>query len=138
MNHYGKEEDLASDFGTEEDTNFCWVNYFINKSGNNFFCRVEESYINDQFNLYGLNTQVPYYDQALDLIMDIEDDDEYSEDHQELIENDADVLYGLIHSRYIVTNRGLQAMFEKYRNRDFGECPYVYCAQRALLPVGMT
>merc|ERR1712083_946728 len=44
----------------------------------------------------------------------------------ELIENDADVLYGLIHSRYIVTNR------------DFGECPYVYCSQTALLPVGLT
>jgi len=134
-----KEDEMHSEFDSHDDsTNFNWVNYFLSKSGNSFFCRVDESYINDSFNLYGMIQQVPYYDAALDLICDIDEDEEYSEEHQELIENDADVLYGLIHARFIVTNRGLQAMFEKYKNREFGECPYVYCNNKPLLPCGLT
>jgi len=133
-----QEDEMNSDYDTAEDANFVWVNYFLQKPGHNFFCKVDETYLHDNFNLYGLNQMIPYYDQALDLICDIEEDDEFSEDHQELIENDADVLYGLIHARYIVTNRGLQAMFEKYKYREFGECPYVYCRNKPLLPVGLT
>jgi len=134
-----KEEEMHSEFDSHDDsTHFNWVNYFLSKAGNNFFCRVDESYINDSFNLYGMVQQIPYYDAALDLICDVDEDEEYSEEHQELIENDADVLYGLIHARFIVTNRGLQAMFEKYKHREFGECPYVYCNNKPLLPCGLT
>lgn len=132
------DDEMNTDFDSGEDANFCWISYFLSKSGNNFFCKIDEPYIHDSFNLYGFIQQVPYYDQALDLMCDIDEEEEFSEDHQELIENDADVLYGLIHARYIVTNRGLQAMFEKYKYREFGECPYVYCNRKGLLPTGMT
>ena len=72
---------------------------------------IDEDYIQDDFNLTGLNSLVPYYDYALDMILDVEVaiDEGLTEEQQEVVESAAEMLYGLIHARYLVTSRGVQA-----------------------------
>ena len=42
------------------------------------------------------------------------------------------------YNSYIVTNRGMHAMYEKYRSAAFGRCPNVFCQGQPVLPVGLS
>lgn len=117
----------------------------------------------DRFNLTGLNTEVQYYQHALDLVtdaFDLECDDKM----RDAVEKSARHLYGLVHARYIITTRGLARMvwpgflvflflgmwrancnlfsaaqqLEKYKKADFGKCPRVMCNSHPLLPMGLS
>lgn len=52
------------------------------------------------------------------------------------MESSAELLYGLIHQRYIITRQGMQQMVEKYEQGHFGVCPRVYCNSQFTLPCG--
>ncbi|XP_077235129.1 casein kinase II subunit beta-1-like isoform X2 [Tasmannia lanceolata] len=131
-----EESDVSGSDG--DDTS--WISWFCNLRGNEFFCEVDDDYIQDDFNLCGLSSQVPYYDYALDLILDVESShgDMFTEEQNELVESAAEMLYGLIHVRYILTSKGMSAMLDKYKNYDFGRCPRVYCCGQPCLPVGQS
>ncbi|KAG5411405.1 hypothetical protein IGI04_007724 [Brassica rapa subsp. trilocularis] len=138
--------DDESDTDSEEESDVSgsdtsWVSWFCNLRGNEFFCEVDDDYIQDDFNLCGLSSVVPYYEYALDLILDVESShgEMFTEEQNELIESAAEMLYGLIHARYILTTKGLAAMvLDKYKNYDFGRCPRVYCCGQPCLPVGQS
>jgi casein kinase II subunit beta len=52
--------------------------------------------------------------------------------------NQAKELYGLIHSRFITTSKGLALLREKYLNGVYGHCPRILCDKQILLPVGLS
>lgn len=55
-----------------------------------------------------------------------------------VIESSAEMLYGLIHQRYICSRAGIQQMSEKYDLGHFGVCPRTNCNQTRTLPVGLS
>ncbi|PGH30909.1 casein kinase II subunit beta [[Emmonsia] crescens] len=149
-----------------------WIASYCSLMGHEFFAEVSEDFIEDDFNLTGLQSQVPWYKEALELILDVEPE-EYEEDEEDddedededavlgddrppsyrragerkharvasdlsVIESSAELLYGLIHQRYITSRPGIQQMLEKYELQHFGVCPRVYCNGCKVLPVGIT
>lgn len=93
-----------------------WIQWFCSIEDHQFYCQVDRDYIQDQFNLYGLSKLFDNYNEALEMILDQEspnegdhDDPSFMQIYQEAVD-----LYGLIHARYILTSKGLQAMKQKY------------------------
>lgn len=127
----------SSNYSSEEE-DLTWVQWYCRQRGNEFLCEVDEAYIQDDFNLTGLSAQVPYYEHALDAVLEIEtpNADHFTDDQQDLVDSASELLYGLIHARYILTSRGLHAMKHKFQSVDFGRCPRVKCNGHPVLPVG--
>ncbi|KAG9389813.1 Casein kinase II regulatory subunit [Carpediemonas membranifera] len=101
--------------------------------GYQILARIPDEYLRDAFNLTGLSTEHPYFNESLKILL--------SRSHfdgsmtSEAAEN-AKLLYGMIHARYITTTHGLGRMREKYTKGIFGTCMRCSCAKTGLLPVG--
>ncbi|GFH51935.1 CK_II_beta-domain-containing protein [Chaetoceros tenuissimus] len=111
-----------------------WIQWFCSLKGHEMFCKVERSYIEDGFNLYGLRACVSNFSDCLDLILDRIGPDDSDDSH---LTQSACTLYGLIHARYIITAHGLDAMYNKYANKEFGTCPLIQCYGQPVLPVAL-
>jgi len=135
-------EEYSEISGSELDEEITWIEWFCHLKGNEFFVEVDEDYIQDDFNLTGLSAQVPCYEDALNMILDFDDQDDHRlPEHQKpLVETAAQMLYGLIHARFILTSRGMAAMLDKYNAYVYGTCPLTQCEalNQAVLPIGMS
>ncbi|KAH9210565.1 casein kinase II regulatory subunit-domain-containing protein [Leptodontidium sp. 2 PMI_412] len=158
---------MSSSSGTPES----WISSFCSLLGHEYFAEISEDFIEDDFNLTGLQTQVAMYKEALEMILDVEpeEDEEDEEDEEEeegddsiegeerlnrkaavdrrhhrmasdlsIIESSAEMLYGLIHQRFICSRAGIQQMSEKYELTHFGVCPRTHCGGTRTLPVGLS
>lgn len=132
--------DLGSSFDESSDSNpsdsdsdESWVGWFHSSPGNEFLVEVETSYIEDNFNMYGLRQIVPHYTEAMHTILGVPH--RSSEEEERGLEN-ATQLYLLIHQRYILTPRGLEAMARRYRLGEFGTCPRLLCDSMRVVPTG--
>ena len=134
------EEEVMEESDSEASENdTTWISWFIGLRGNEFFCDVDEDFIQDDFNLTGLQSIVLHFDYALDLILDVDVPmDSLGVEQQEAVEAAAEALYGLIHARYILTARGMQKMYDKFQESDFGRCPRVHCHGQNVLPAGLS
>lgn len=49
-----------------------WICWFCSLPGHEYFCEVSEDFIEDDFNLTGLNTMVPFWKEAMEMVLDVE------------------------------------------------------------------
>ena len=111
--------EVYSDSDREDDG---WIQWFCELDGNDYLLEVDEDYIRDAFNLYGIRAKIKNYDQAMEMILgqDVPDSDDFRDpDYLTNYESAMD-LYGLIHSRFILSPKGLALMREKYLMGTFG------------------
>nr|NP_996430.3 Ste:CG33238 [Drosophila melanogaster]Q7KV14.3 RecName: Full=Stellate protein CG33238 [Drosophila melanogaster]AAS65336.3 Ste:CG33238 [Drosophila melanogaster] len=112
-----------------ENNNSSWIDWFLGIKGNQFLCRVPTDYVQDTFNQMGLE----YFSEILDVILKPVIDSSSG-----LLYGDEKKWYGMIHARYIRSERGLIAMHRKYLRGDFGSCPNISCYRQNTLPVGLS
>jgi len=64
---------MSNDSSTETSSLIeeSWIPWFCNLNGNQFFCEIDKSYVDDAFNLFGLKQYFPKdYNRAVDVILD--------------------------------------------------------------------
>lgn len=116
----GSDEDEEEEEEDGEEEGESWIFWFCALDGHECFAEVDEDYIKDSFNLFGLKPLISNYDAALDMILGPAPDEEDIDDQHFLeVYRDAMDLYGLIHARYIITPRGLAQMVSCPRSSAF-------------------
>ncbi|CAI2375792.1 unnamed protein product [Moneuplotes crassus] len=127
-------ETIDDDSSVESQT---WIQWFCDREGHEFFCEIDEEYIRDQFNLYGLKPKFTRYQEAIRMILreDPPEEEEFNQEEFLEVYQQAVDLYGLIHARFILTLRGASLMREKYTLGEFGICPRILCERQYVLPI---
>lgn len=117
--------------------NQSWVEWFLSTARGKYFVQIDNEYLQNPFNYYGIRQKVPNFHYALELIKgNYIPRQNRSPAWPEDIDDYGLCLYGLLHARYILTSEGQQRMFEKYRNSEFPHCPRVLCKGITGLPYG--
>ncbi|THH02742.1 hypothetical protein EW026_g144 [Hermanssonia centrifuga] len=115
----GEGDELMEDVQDQEEgyssstptSTLTWISWFCSLPGHEYFCEVAEDFIEDDFNLTGLNVMVPFWKEAMEMVLDVEPDEDTSKiPDVSIVEASAELLYGLVHQRFILTRAGLQAM----------------------------
>ncbi|EAY12950.1 Casein kinase II regulatory subunit family protein [Trichomonas vaginalis G3] len=129
--------DTDSSDGSDKD-GLSWIDNFLCQPGSEWFCQIPEAYLNDGFNLYGLESSECHGKLAYkQLLGGTDSSDSFDSDSEDEIEKETEHLYGLIHARFIFSEEGLFQMIKKFREGVFGLCPRLSCNGTHLLPIGL-
>ena len=112
-----------------------WINEFVSSS--DWITFVDEVYLNDNFNLYGLSSVVEGYNSFIQFLrghfFELPPDMSHKQALKEI-----EKLYTLIHARFLLTYAGVKKARKKYEKGVYGQCPRVECNRQNLLPIGLT
>lgn len=92
-----------------------WIKWFCSLEGHEFLVDIDEEYIRDQFNLYGLQANFPKdkFKTCVKMILSpvAPNEEDLSDEHFLELNQEASDLYGLIHCRYIQTPKGIAKVY---------------------------
>ena len=97
-----------------------WIQKFLGRPSSFVFVDVNPDFLIELLNDADLKLKVEDFEEAKKLILTNNASDEN-------IEQQAEILYGLIHAKYINTIEGMEKMLIKQKNKIFPHCPRVFC-----------
>lgn len=142
-------EDMSDDarpdaMGADEET-LGWIQWFCTLEGHEYMVEVDNDYIRDPFNLYGLQAQMTNlskekFKQCIKMILSPQSPNEEDLADEQFLElnQEASDLYGLIHARYINSACGMAKVYHKFLSSLYGTCPRALCDRQKVLPVGLS
>jgi casein kinase II subunit beta len=114
-----------------------WIEGLLQEGRGNLYVRIDDEFLRSSFNHYGVKEQVECFTSALHMIRfgnwPTEEGDE-----NEWLSSKAEILYGVLHARYVVTKSGLCAVKDKFVARGFPPCPRLFCKGTITLPYGLS
>lgn len=113
-----------------------WKDYFLQDPGNSWFVDISPDFVNDRFNLFGLQNEITHFNICADIISGKIKKESVDPKYRSEVNKNLPIVYGMIHARYIMSPEGMDKFQDKYEKRVFGTCPRVNCREEPLLPIG--
>lgn len=109
-----------------------WVDNFLSLPSSFVFVQIDANFIQESLTNESIISQLEHFEQAKDSILNNNNLDD------EIIQQQAEVLYGLIHQHYLNTIEGMEKMLLKQKNKEFPHCPRLFCNKTICVPYGLT
>lgn len=106
-----------------------WILNFLTKQQNKYLERIQDSFLEDRFNFYGLKEKIENFEDAYMIIQNLKS----SKD----LENEGK-LYLYAHQRYIFTKAGSESVLDRVLDKEFGSCPLYGCNSSPVIPIGIS
>jgi casein kinase II subunit beta len=114
-----------------------WLVRFLGQPRCKILLRVEDEFLHNSFNITGAKQQLTRFAQAYEFLRRGTIPAGSEEDH-DVIAREAEILYCLLHLRFLLTRMGMQLLFEKFQQKLFQQCPRVNCRGAQCLPYGVS
>lgn len=115
-----------------------WKRFFLSQPNNSWLCDIPNDYILDRFNTYGLedkcHASLTFCCKIITGKMTLSNDPMTRSDINEQLP----IVYGLIHSRFVLSPDGIQQVYNKYTKGVYGYCPRAKCEKERVLPIGIS
>lgn len=114
---------------TDEGSDDTWISNFLKRPENVGLLTIQDSFLQDKFNMVGLLKHIPNLNRCFDTIKN---------DSSSKYEREETLLYYLLHQRYVLSMTGMTKMVERISKNFYGECRRMGCEDYPLIPFGLS
>ena len=111
-----------------------WIDLFLKTQQGHLFVYVNEDFIRENASNPVISGQFPDIQRILNLILS-KDIEEITPDE---LQKEAEIVYGIIHQKFLLTEQGRLLMIERQKSGNFPKCPRVFCRDFTCVPYGTT
>ena len=119
-----------------------WLDWFLSQPSSRFFVRIDDDYLSNLYNYYGLKQTVNNFQSAYELLRKNYISSAHANTQLEsdlyIIEQQTINLYGFLHARYLLTEEGMEKVYQKYQSDDYPHCPRILCKKKKCIPIGVS